>query len=53
VKLYVGHRDVLAAGTGAVAVVAVNVGDKLEELVLLGALAGSWSWYTLTELMLQ
>jgi hypothetical protein len=42
VKLYVGHRDALATGTDAV-VAAVKVWDKLEELVLLRALAGSWS----------
>ena len=43
VKLYVGHRDALAVGTGAVAVAGVNVGVKLVELVLFGVLEASCS----------
>ena len=38
VKLYVGHKDAVAAGTAAVLVAGVKVGVKLVELVLLGEL---------------
>ena len=44
-KLYVGHKDEpeLGVGTGAVEVTGVNVGVRLVELVLLGALEVSSS----------
>jgi hypothetical protein len=41
VKLYVGHKEALAVGTGVVDVAEVKVGIKLVELVLLGVLEAS------------
>jgi hypothetical protein len=41
VKLYVGHRDALAVGTGGVVAAGVKVGVKLVELLLLDVIEGS------------
>lgn len=39
-KLYVGHREALAVGTGVVVVAGVKVGVKLVELLLFTTFEG-------------